>query len=95
LAIDDPARAWAQPGAQAGDPDAAAARLEQALDRIAALARHARAERERLAALQQAGQGNEGAPSAAAGFDSQPVAERLDRLIAQLRAALAPAPDAH
>ncbi len=63
--------------ADTDDPADAAARLEEALDRIAALAEQIAAQREH-------------APVTA--VDSAAVAERLDMVIAKLRAALAGRP---
>ena len=61
--------------ADTDDPAVAAARLEEALERIAALS-------ERVAAASGPG------PLAQPGVDGAAVAERLDALIAKLRAAL-------
>lgn len=64
------------------DPALAATRLEEALERIAALA-------DALVARQA---DPSPADDAAQGVDTQAVAERLDALIARLRAALASRP---
>jgi hypothetical protein len=65
------------------DPAVAAARLEEALERIAALADQVAAEREHEQALQDM-------PDET--VDTVEVAERLDALIAKLRAALSGRP---
>ncbi len=63
--------------ADTDDPADAAARLEEALDRIAALAEQVAAQR---------------GPNPAVAADPAAVAERLDMVIAKLRAALAGRP---
>ena len=65
------------------DPAVAAARLEAALERIAALADQVAAERAHELALEDAPDGS---------YDAVEVAERLDALIAKLRAALSGRP---
>lgn len=74
------------------DPALAAARLEEALERIATLADalSAREVAAREAAEREATLAQAAAPAGAAGENVAMVAERLDALIAQLRGALAP-----